>query len=273
MKYLKGLCFFVFLYVLPVHSATVDTVSTYSTSMNKNIKAVIITPDNYSENKKFPVVYLLHGYSGSYKDWIQKVPKLKKYVDRYEMIVVCPDGDFNSWYFDSPIMKDEKYETYISKELIIWVDNNYSTVKDRKGRAITGLSMGGHGALYLAFRHQDIYSSAGSISGGVDLRPFPNNWDISKYLGAFSEYPDRWKSHSVVSLTHLLTPDSLNIIFQCGTEDFFYKVNVKLHEKLLYMGIQHTFISSPGKHTWDFWRNGIKYQLEFFNTHFESLKN
>lgn len=104
-----------------VCGATVDTVSTYSTSMNKKIKAVIITPDTYKENIKFPVVYLLHGYSGSYRDWIQKVPKLKEYVDLYKMIIVCPDGDYNSWYFDSPQIKEEKYETYISKELAHYV--------------------------------------------------------------------------------------------------------------------------------------------------------
>ena len=94
--------------------------------------------------------------------------------------------------------------------------------------------MGGHGALYLAFRHQDIFGAAGSMSGGVDIRPFPNNWDLEKRLGKQSEYPERWEQHTVIELLHLLTPNSLKLIIDCGTEDFFYEVNKKLHDCLLY---------------------------------------
>jgi len=202
---------------------------------------------------------------------VKNAPGIMEYADRYGIIVVSPDGNYNSWYFDSLLIPESKYETYISKELVEWIDSHYKTIANRDGRAITGLSMGGHGSLYLAFKHQDVYATVGSMSGGVDIRPFPNNWDISKYLGSFSENPERWNNHSVINLTHLLTPESLDIIIECGTADFFYDVNVRLHEKLLYNNIPHTFTSSPGGHTWDFWKNSIKYQMELFNTHFESI--
>ena len=250
-------------------SAKVDTVSTYSPSMDKQIKAVVVTPNNYSEkNAEFPVVYLLHGYSGNYSDWITKVPEIQEYADKFNLIIVCPDGNFDSWYMDSPEMSEVKYETYVSRELVDWIDVHYNTVKDKKGRAITGLSMGGHGALYLAFKHQDIFGQAGSMSGGVDLRPFPENWGIPKLLGSYAENPERWKNNSVINLTHLLTPNSLKIIFACGTSDFFYVVNKKLHEKLLTNNIPHTFISAPGGHTWEFWSSTIKYELQFFHENF-----
>jgi len=61
----------------------------------------------------------------------------------------------------------------VSKELIQWVDENYRTIAERGGRAISGLSMGGHGGLFLGFRHQDVFGACGSMSGGVDIRPFP----------------------------------------------------------------------------------------------------
>lgn len=265
------LILFVFLLFLSssVFSAEVDTVSTYSASMKKNIKAVVITPDSYDKKENFPVVYLLHGYSGSYEDWITKVPSLKEYADRYQLMIVCPDGSFGSWYFDSPEMSDVRYETYVSSELVNWIDNRYNTIKNRKGRAIAGLSMGGHGAFYLSFKHQDIYSIAGSMSGGVDLRPFPENWDISKLLGTYAEYPKRWEQNSVINMTHLLTPNSLALILVCGTDDFFYDVNVNLHEKLLLNNIPHTFISAPGGHSWGFWENVLKYEMEFINIHFQ----
>lgn len=268
---IRILLFSLFFQVFTGFSANVDTVSTYSPSMDINIKAVVVTPEAYSENLKmnYPVVYLLHGYSGNYKEWVEKVPELQDYADRYQMILVSPDGNYGSWYLDSPEQPNSKFETYISSELVNWIDKHYHTKANKDNRAITGLSMGGHGALYLAFRHQDVFSQAGSLSGGVDLRPFPLNWDLSKLLGSYAEFPERWTENSVINLTHLLTPNSLDIIFSCGTSDFFYQVNENLYKKLLQNNIPHTYISAPGGHTWDFWKSHIKYHLQFFHEHFK----
>ena len=254
-------------------AAIVDTVETYSPSMKKSIKAVIITPDNYSNVKELPVVYLLHGYSGNYADWITKAKGFENAVDLYQMIIVCPDGT-NSWYWDSPVENELKYETYVAGELVKWVDNKYKTIKDKKGRAITGLSMGGHGALYLAFKHQDVFGAAGSMSGGVDIRPFPENWEISLRLGRYAEYPDNWEKNTVINLLHLLTPKSLALIIDCGIDDFFFKVNNNLHEQLVFRNIPHDFIVRPGAHTWTYWNNAIGYQLLFMSNYFKKrLKN
>ena len=248
-------------------AATVDTVSTYSPSMHKNIKAVVIKPDSYSNSKTYPVVYLLHGFGGTYNDWISKVPGIKAAADIYNFIIVCPDGN-NSWYWNSPADSNYKYETYIATELVHWIDSAYKTVEGRKGRAITGLSMGGHGALYLAFRHQDVFGAAGSMSGGVDIRPFPNNWDMALRLGKYADYPLRWDEYTVINLLYLVTPNSLALMIDCGTEDFFFKVNETLHEQLLLHNIPHDFITRPGGHTWDYWTNAVNYQLLFMNTYF-----
>lgn len=254
--------------------AKVDTVKTYSASMQKEIYALIVTPDNYSKTNSYPVAYLLHGYSGDYQNsWAADVYGILGLTDLYNMIYVIPDGGFSSWYFDSPIDPACRYETYISKELVEFVDKNYSTIASPQGRAITGLSMGGHGALYLAFRHQDIFGAAGSMSGGVDIRPFPNNWDIPKRLGTYADLPENWEKNTVINMTHLLTPNSLAIIIDCGTEDFFYEVNCRLHEKLKYNNIPHNFISRPGGHNAEYWKNAIKYQLLFFNDFFCKIKN
>lgn len=249
-------------------SAKIDTVTTYSPSMQKDIKAVVITPDSYSQDKQYPVVYLLHGYSGNYKNWVSRVPSLQEQSNRFGMIIVTPDGNYGSWYLDSPKIKESKYETYIAKELVAWIDDHYSTRKDRSGRAISGLSMGGHGAFYLAFKHQDVFGMAGSMSGGLDIRPFPENWELASLLGTYSQEPENWEAHSVINLTHKVTPGSLSLIFSCGIDDFFYEANVKLHEKLLYQNIPHTFISAPGGHTWDFWSDTLPYHLQFFHDQF-----
>lgn len=251
----------------------IDTVETYSPSMKKNIKAVVLTPDSYDGVKEFPVVYLLHGYSGNYADWIKKAPVMQRMADVYQTIIVCPDGAFSSWYWDSPVDPTMRYETYVSNELVSWIDGRYKTIKSREGRGITGLSMGGHGALYLAFKHQDVFGTAGSMSGGVDIRPFPNNWDMAKRLGKYAEAPELWEKNTVINLVHLLTPNSLALIIDCGSDDFFYRVNNNLHDKLLERNIPHDYISRPGGHNWPYWNNAIGYQLLFMRNFFDKAKS
>lgn len=274
MKLSRLLKLLVFGILFPVvaSAGTVDTVITYSKVMKKEIKAVVVKPDAYSASKKFPTLYLLHGAGGNYSDWVKQTPDpetVKHLSDELSIVVVCPDGGVTSWYFDSPIDKTYQYETYISSELVNYIDQHYSTIQDRKGRAITGLSMGGHGALYLAFRHQNVFGACGSMSGGVDLRPFPENWNIYKRLGKYSDHPDRWEANSVVNLTHLLAPNQLAMIIDCGYGDFFYKVNVALHDKLLDRNIPHDFIIRPGVHNWAYWGNAIRYQMLFFSQYFK----
>lgn len=238
--------------------------------MGKNIKAVVVKPEGYATNKDMPVLYLLHGYGGNYASWINSVKGIEKASDLYNMIVVCPDGN-NSWYWDSPVDDKYKYETYVSGELVAWVDSAYKTIKDRKGRGITGLSMGGHGALYLALKHQDIFGAAGSMSGGVDTRPFPNNWEMASRLGKYADQPERWEKNTVINLLHLLTPNRLALMIDCGTEDFFYKVNENLHEQLLYRNIPHEYITRPGAHNWEYWTNAIKFQMLFMDNFFKAV--
>ena len=152
------------------------------------------------------------------------------------------------------------------------MDEHYITLANAKGRAITGLSMGGHGALYLAFKHQDVFGAAGSMSGGVDLEPFPASWDLAKTLGGYADYPMVWKINSVINLTYLLSNKNYPFLFDCGTEDFFYPVNKKMHEKLLMNNIPHDFITRPGAHSWQYWSNAVGYQLLFMHNFFERNK-
>ncbi|KLT66993.1 alpha/beta hydrolase family protein [Pedobacter sp. BMA] len=252
-------------------AATVDTVVTRSKAMKKDIKAVVIKPAGYNTDRKFPTLYLLHGAGGKYSEWVSKTPDketVKRLADLYNMVVVCPDGGVTSWYFDAPEDPTYKYETYVAGELVEYIDSHYATIKDRSGRAITGLSMGGHGGLYLGFRHQDVFGACGSMSGGVDIRPFPENWEIAKRLGKYSEHPERWEANTVINLTHLITPNKLAVIIDCGYSDFFYKVNVDLHNKLVDRNVAHDFIVRPGGHTWEYWGNAIAYQMLFFNNYF-----
>lgn len=239
--------------------------------MHKSVLNVIIRPDHYSENgAKYPVVYLLHGAGSNQSDFVKNIPEIKEFADRFNVMLVCPDGGRTSWYFDSPIDSTMKYETYVAIELIKYIDQKYNTIKNKSGRAITGFSMGGHGAFYLSFRHQDVFGAAGSMSGGVDFRPFPTNWEIPKRLGSYILNQQNWEKNTVINMIDLVKDKPIKLIFDCGVDDFFYTVNKNLHQKMLDAKIPHDYIERPGKHTWDYWRNSIKYQMVFFNEFFKN---
>ncbi|MER3498566.1 MAG: XynC protein [Chitinophagaceae bacterium] len=252
-------------------AGTTDTVSIYSTAMQRSFYCVVIKPSSYKKKKNvYPVVYLLHGYGGRYSDWIKKMPSLKDEADKMQLLIVCPDGGYSNWYFDSPVDSSIKYETYIAKEVPTFIDAHYRTIKSKTARAITGLSMGGHGALFLAFRHSETFGACGSMSGGMNLAEFGNKFDLMKRLGDTIQHAANWKNYSVLQVVEANRSSSLKIIFDCGLDDFFYHSNKQLHEKMLQLHIAHDYTERPGNHSWDYWMNSIQYHLLFFKNYFRS---
>ena len=249
-----------------ISAAKVDTVAIYSEVMNKSLNCLVITPNDSSKN--YPTTYLLHGHGGYFGSWLKIKPELRDYSDQYGMIFVCPDGE-KSWYWDSPINSEIKFETYITQEVVKYIDSNYPTLKSRDSRAITGLSMGGQGAMYLAIRHRDIFGIAGSTSGGVDIRYFPNNWNNKDLLREKDKNQNIWDEFSIYNLIENLNNGDLKLIIDCGTEDFFLDVNNNLHTKLLKQGIDHDYIIRPGAHDLKYWKYSIEYHLLFFKNNLE----
>ncbi len=254
-----------------LYAASVDTVSIFSKSMSKQVKNLVIIPENYKNSKiAFASVYLLHGAGGSYLDWNTKVPALNQYCDSLNIIIICPDGGDNSWYFDSPVDSSFRYETYITKELVNFIDNKYWTKKNPKFRAISGLSMGGHGALYLSIKNQNIFSLAGSMSGGLDIRGFANNWNLSDRLGNIDDYPLNWENNTVIKLIDKIEIKDLKLIIDCGRNDFFLQVNNAFHNKLIRKGINHIYKIKEGSHNWIYWRESVFEHLNFFTEKFKN---
>ena len=248
--------------------ASVDTVSIYSNAMHKNIKAVVIKPDTYKKEKDFAVVYLLHGAYGSYDNWIKKVPALQTYADLYKILIVCPDGSVNSWYFDSPLDSSYKFETHVSTEVPAYIDANYKTKKDRKYRAIAGLSMGGHGALFIAFRHSQTFGACGSMSGALNVELIKTGYDVAKRIGDPESNNKIYHDWSVLNVIEKYPKDSLAIIIDCGLQDFVVGMSKTTHDKMVTLKIPHDFILRPGKHDWFYWANSVQYQMLFFNNFF-----
>ncbi|UFH55794.1 alpha/beta hydrolase family protein [Spirosoma sp. KNUC1025] len=268
------------LLVLPLlgFSAKVDTLDVPSAAMNRSMRAAVVLPESYAKSKTtYPVLYLLHGGGGQFSDWLKQTPDkmlIHKLADQYNLIVVMPEGDRLSGYLDSPTQKDNLFETYLTKEVIGKIDNTYRTIRDKKGRVITGLSMGGHGALYLATRHPELYCAAGSMSGAVDLNY--KTWRLdpgfeqriepqfSRILGPMGSTPDNYAANSVVYMTDKIKANGQKIIIDCGVDDFLIEPNRELHRRLVYSKVEHDYTEHPGGHTWDYWQNSLPYHVLFF---------
>ncbi len=253
-----------------VHAADVTTIVIRSKAMNKDINCTVIRP---AVRDSLPVLYLLHGWSGKYSNWITKVPALQQYADQFHVMIVCPDGEFASWYVDSPVDPSYRYETYISTEVPAYIDAHYATIRSRSGRAISGLSMGGHGALFIAFRHAETFGAAGSMSGALDLRQLKTKYDIFRRLGDTSKYAGNYKEYSVIGAIEHPPADSLALIIDCGTEDGFIGMNGSIHRRLLQLKIAHDYIERPGGHDWNYWGNSVRFQLLFFSNYFVAVSN
>ncbi len=256
--------------------AQVDTTITLpSANMPSPVKVSVAVPAGYltSDTTSYPVVFLLNGYGGNNKDYPTRM-KLDSLATAYGMIFVCPDGR-DSWYWDSPVVKNQRMESFIVNDLVKFADDSLRTISDRDHRAIAGLSMGGHGALFIAMRHSDIFGSAGSMSGGVDITQpkFHNSWKMKKWLGEYKANPKRWAEHTVINLVPTLKPGQLNIIFSCGADDFFYKVNNALDSAMTKHNIPHIYLTTPGYgHSWAYWRMALPPQLDFFKKQFDKAE-
>ncbi len=250
--------------VAGMRAAVVDTVEIATRFLPIPMKVSVVTPSTGAEGERFPSVYILNGHGGDYRIWLQRNNHLHQLADMYKMIFVFPDGR-DSWYWDTPKMR---MESFFVEDLVTYIDEKFPTIANRDKRAITGLSMGGHGALWLATRHPELWGSVGSMSGGVDIRPFPRSWNMPELLGQQADNEQKWADHTIITQVHKWKPGELNIIIDCGTEDVFTVANEKLHQELRKYKIPHDYISRPGKHVWPYWNNSIYYHLLFFHNIF-----
>ena len=232
---------------LSLSASTLTEAQVPSPSMGKKVPCSVILPDAYAKDtaRRFPVVYMLHGAGGNHLS-MPNDGVIGRLADVYGFIAVCPDGERTCWWIDSPVDPTMKYETFVSAELPAYVDATYRSRAEKGGRAIMGGSRGGHGACWNGIRHRDVFGAIGNIYGGVDLRPFPRNWEIHKRLGTIEEHPENWEKFSVVSLAPALKNGEINLLTVVGTGDFFLNVNRYFHDILSANKVEHYYLEVRG---------------------------
>ncbi len=250
-------------------NSSVQTNQLQSKLVNAAISYNVILPPDYrsSTASRYPVLYLLHGLGGHYSDWVNRT-NVADYAAQYRMIIVMPEGN-DSWYVDGAGGVNDKYESYILKELMPDVDKRYRTIQARYGRAIAGLSMGGYGAVKYGLKYPATFAFAGSVSGAFGVTRYTEkemggtNWEpFLKIFGPSGS--DTRKANDVFEIAKALTPGRIASLpyfyFDCGTEDAaqHFNPNRELSELFLEKKIPHEYRELPGNHSWAYWDRQVR---------------
>lgn len=214
-----------------------------------------IFPENYKNSTaKFPVLYLLHGLFGSFDNWLTNT-QIARYAVDCSFVIICAEGG-DGWYADSPHLPNHFYESYVLQELIPTVEKEFEIDKSRNKRAIGGLSMGGCGAFKFAFRRLEMFCFAASMSGAFHAaKVFKDDlWtEIQPSINAvFSDDKLLRTNNDLFQIAENFPAEKISELpffyFDCGAEDSFLPVNIRLAEIFRRRGIAHHFKIFSGGH-------------------------
>lgn len=249
----------------------IEYASLQSAALGKELKFAIQFPPSYEGDKKrrYPVLYFLHGMFGNEGEFYRRgvgaaVSKLREEGAIGEFIIVAPAGE-NSFYLNAK--NGVRYEDAIIQDLIPYVEKTYRVIGTRDARAIQGISMGGWGALLLAFKHPEMFSTVTTHSAALFSElPHPTGEDRrSKFMlsligNIFGTPPDEeyFKTVNPVFIAETnaaaIKKSGIKIYFDCGDKDRygFQESNKAFDERLTKLGITHEFHLFPGNHGWEY---------------------
>jgi enterochelin esterase-like enzyme len=238
-------------------------VTFYSAALNRDMSYYVYLPPGYAtEGRRYPVLYMLHGAGGSKDEWpayglVTDVDRSIVSKDINPMIVVLPQGDLGYWvnWADG----GTRWGDYVTHDLRRQVDSTYRTLPDASHRAIGGLSMGGAGALQLAFNHPDIFGVVGAHSPSLHL----DDGTFASIYGTGSDFTQREPMDLAISAPDI---ETLKIWIDVGEDDPWLERDEVLHERLVDRGIAHNWNVQPGGHDGDYWTQNLPEYLHFYDS-------
>lgn len=274
------------IFQLIAQGKVIEGKSIASKILGKNVNYSIYLPPNYDANsgRKYPVLYLLHGYSDNETAWVQfgnvdqTADKAIANGDITPMIIVMPNGDLD-WYVNDYSGKVRWMDMFI-QEFIPTIDKEYKTRASREYRAISGLSMGGYGALIHSMINPNTFSICAALSAAVWTEKevieeknddYKNAWWQAGTTGK-ARLTSNWYKYSVLDQMRKMPIDTLKKVrwyIDCGDKDFLTIGNSQLHISMTERQIDHEFRSSSGYHNWQYWRTHILDALKFVTKGFD----
>jgi enterochelin esterase-like enzyme len=226
----------------------IDTITYNSTTVGTNRKALIYTPPGYSKDKKYPVLYLLHGIGGDEKEWLNgghpEIILDNLYAEKKvePMIVVLPNGRaMKDDRATGNIMAPDKVQAFATFEkdllhdLIPFIEKKYPVINDREHRAIAGLSMG----------------------GGQSLNFGLGNLDQFAWVGGFSSAPNTRKPEELVPHPAKAREQLKLLWISCGDKDGLIGFSKRTHDYLKTNNVPHIYYVDHGYHDFQIWKNSL----------------
>lgn len=269
--------------VINAHAGKVVTDSLFSSILNSKVMCNVYLPDGFDKcDKKYPVVYLLHGLSDNHTRW-QEWGRMSLVADELiasgeadEMVIVMPqagDSDVRNvqcGYFN---VEGWNYEDFFFQELIPALEQKYRGVGDKEHRAVMGLSMGGGGSTVYCQRHPDMFSSCYAMSAWLDNKDESVGSDKS-VRDKLTIVCESVREHSALDFLDRAdqnTVDALRTVawfFDCGDDDFLLSLSVDIHMKMRKLGIKDELRVRNGVHNWEYWHQALRLALPFASRNF-----
>lgn len=267
-------------------SKVVESLGMDSELLGTSIKYSVYLPEGYENSEEtYPIVYLLHGYTGDETNWV-RIGLVKDIADELirgnkieAMVIVMPDGDDR--LYTNKGDGTYPYEDMFMSEFLPFIESKYRIKKEKKYRGVSGLSMGGAGSLKLALKYHETFGSCAAFSSGILTKDEILASDQESYddyfgrispssIGAKGEarITDAYNDYDVFHLIDTKAPELLktvHIYFDCGDDDFLAIGNAMLHVELTKKGIPHEYRVRDGAHTWNFWQDSLPIGLEFIS--------
>jgi putative tributyrin esterase len=235
-------------------------VTFHSAALNRDMLYRAILPAKIAPNQKLPVLYLLHGGGGGFRDW-SNYSDVAGYAQR-GLILVMPEGN-SSYYTNAADRPQDRYEEYVVHDLIADVEQRLPAASDRAHRAIAGVSMGGFGAVVLALKHPDLFVFAGGLSSALDVpsRPFS-----IRRIGQYRQHSSifgPWGSQSrrasdPFALVRSVDPAHAPYLFlTCGDLEGLLPTNRRFAAMLQARHFSYEFHTVSGSHDWNQWNRNV----------------
>lgn len=236
-------------------------VSFYSAALNRQMPYRVFLPEKLIPGQRLPVVYLLHGNGGDYKNW-SNYSDVAQYAapnaGSEGLILVMADGG-SSYYANAVEKPEDRYEDYLVRDLITDVEVRYPAAKNRESRAVAGVSMGGFAAVKLALSHPKLFVFAGAISPAIDVpsRRFSfRRWGQStRFRSIFG--PDNSESRRMSDPFILVgaadPPQTPYLYLTSGDKEPLLEPNRRFVARLQQRHFDYEFHTKPGGHDWGEW--------------------
>lgn len=239
-----------------------DTLVVKSAHIHQDDTILVFSPSQ-AQNDTLPTLFLLHGRSGRFDSWSKHID-LQKLSTRAGWRIICPDGQERSWYINCPT---NRWRDFFWMELWPEITSHYPLDSDKT--FITGLSMGGAGAINIFLDHPEKFRGAGTMSGSLDFlyKTTSARKEVPVMLMDMSEDRSKVNAESAVTRINSADPTIMKekiLVISCGTEDDLLPCSKLLEDRCRENGFPYIALYSPGVHNWTFWTEMITYHLQFF---------